>query len=157
MKIHHSQGFTLIELMIALAVMGIIAAIALPNYQTYMAQRRLNGATRQLAMDLMRARSEAVTTGKKIIVSLSDNNHGYTFITDNDGTETITGGDTTGQTRDIYPDYFDVTFAAASSGFNPIFRPDGTGQTGTINVNSSKPGLTAKQIVISRAGRVRIN
>lgn len=55
-----ARGLTLIELLIAVAVLGVLAALALPDLGPRMARHRLAAAAETLALDLAEARVEAV-------------------------------------------------------------------------------------------------
>jgi type IV pilus assembly protein PilE len=45
----HAKGFTLIEIMVVVAILGIIASIAIPSYRDYVVRGKLVGASAQLA------------------------------------------------------------------------------------------------------------
>ncbi len=60
------KGFTLIELMITVAVLGVLAAISLPSFQSIIEKRRLVGAADNLTAALQYARSEAIKQNQTV-------------------------------------------------------------------------------------------
>ncbi|MBF0284293.1 MAG: GspH/FimT family pseudopilin [Magnetococcales bacterium] len=63
-----ASGFTLLELLIGMAVVGVITAFALPNFTEMMRKARLNSLSSTFVASLNLARSEAVKRGKNVTV-----------------------------------------------------------------------------------------
>lgn len=66
-------GFTMMELMVVIAVVGIMATVAAPSFSGFIANSRISSATNDLIADLMQARSMASTTGSHAVVCPSTN------------------------------------------------------------------------------------
>ena len=60
MKPNRRNGFTLIELVVTVAVLGVLAAVALPNMRDYLDKQRLVSQVRALTSLVQLARSEAI-------------------------------------------------------------------------------------------------
>lgn len=72
-------GFTLLELMITLAVLAILTALAVPSFQTLLERNRLTSATNDLLGAFMMARSNAVT--RRVITHVCPSVNGETCVT----------------------------------------------------------------------------
>jgi type IV fimbrial biogenesis protein FimT len=64
-------GFTLLELMTAIAVVGILLALAGPGLADFVEESRLSGSSRDFVVDLALARNEAAMRGQRVTVCTS--------------------------------------------------------------------------------------
>ncbi len=67
-----SRGFTLIELMVTIAVLVIVIAIGVPGFQSVINGTRLSSAANELSAALQVARAEAVRRNRSVVMCRSD-------------------------------------------------------------------------------------
>ncbi len=72
----YRQGFTLTELMITVAIIGILASLAVPSFQDMIERNRLKEAVEGLKSDLMFARTEAIKRSQNVVISRSPGDAG---------------------------------------------------------------------------------
>ncbi|QEL64290.1 type IV fimbrial biogenesis protein FimT [Oryzomicrobium terrae] len=73
-------GFTLIEMMVALAVLAILIGIGVPSFSELIASQRARAATSALHDGLMLARSEAIKRNISVSLKTTDLAAGWTII-----------------------------------------------------------------------------
>lgn len=67
------NGFTLIEMMVVLAVLAIIVTTAVPGMGNFLDSNKLRGATSQFYSDMQYARSESIKRNVNVSVSVTSN------------------------------------------------------------------------------------
>ncbi|MEI6705007.1 MAG: GspH/FimT family pseudopilin [Deltaproteobacteria bacterium] len=136
--VNNKRGFSLLEMMIVVALIAILSAVAVISIKSNMPQYYLSGAARQVLTDLMLARSKAVSNNTATTVNFSS-----------------TGYSIGGVTTDISSQFRGVTLSTKSTTGIITFYSMGT-TSGSDTITLTSPGLSSKLVVVSAAGGVRI-
>lgn len=154
-------GFTLVELMIVVGIVGIMASITGPNLSRYVQSTRNKAELRKVGNAITHARNKARAGFHCVIVTVNASSIVVDEKEDITGDSTICTG-TSAYTRTFS---YRADYLQAMTGFssgNPIVFNERGGVDGTVNPTSmtvtSKDGIWKKTITVWPAlGTVRVN
>jgi prepilin-type N-terminal cleavage/methylation domain-containing protein len=172
-----NKGFTLIEMMVVIAITAIVSAIAIPNFYSYAAGMKLRSASRDLFSNMQKARMNAIrykniinhgsppapqntlwcvrftTTGYQVINCGRDNGRCAATSASDDIADTV-------NLTQLYPG---ITFKQDYSALRLVFYPDGTIDNDNNPTTTFNGIFTLKdskgdelQLILSGAGALRI-
>lgn len=94
------QGFTLIELMVTIAVLVIVLAVAVPSMSAFAANNQVAGAKSAFATTVALARTEAARSGRTVLIQAetggsagNEFGKGWAIHLDMDNSGTVNAGD----------------------------------------------------------------
>lgn len=138
----YDRGFTLLELLVVVAILSILGAVAIPIWSVLLPTFALNSAARQVQSELHRIKRQAASENVTLRLAFSDTGDNYTV-------ERVAGTTITQQGTKPLPEQIDVRKSITLG-----FTPRGTATGGTVKLcNSNARGTN---IVVNSMGRVRI-
>jgi len=148
------SGFTLVEMMIVIALIGIIAAIASPNFFAYRENTNLKEAARDISSEILYWKQRAVSDSSSYRINFNASSSSYTI-------QQVTGGVFTDlTTKNISPGNASIAIYGTPS-FWPggvtyvTLHPRGTSTNGSIKLIHNKR-LSEATITVNTMGRVKV-
>lgn len=174
LRTQRARGFTLIELVVTIAIAAVLMMVAVPNFVNFQRNSQLTSLTNSLVASIYAARGEAMKTGRNAFVvptaNGSDWTTGWIVFVDNNGDNTFSSSDDTlVQTQPALESYFTAS-GTGSSGETPayiMFSSSGYSKTksgafGALTLSIARSDAPAsavyeqtRRITIGSTGRLR--
>ncbi|MCP5012166.1 MAG: prepilin-type N-terminal cleavage/methylation domain-containing protein [Aestuariibacter sp.] len=165
MKRANNLGFTLVELMITLAIAGITLTLAVPALRETIIKNRVAAEVNSLVATLNKGRSEAVKRGNSVSFCTSSNGtscggnweQGWLMFDDTDGDGAFDAGETLITVAQGFASSDTLSYTATNTFVR--FKSGGFAQeAGVFKLcDSSNTAKYARSLYISSTGRVRLS
>ncbi len=145
------KGFTLVEMMVVIAIMAIVSAIAVPNFYSYAAGMKLRSASRDLYSTLQSTRMKAIRQNTRWAVQFNAPTPTNYRVIDCGIDNICVSDDDSLKIPTMMSQYAGVNMTS----FPGIveFYPDGTSSGGIINFGNSTGHTSQVEVLIS--GRIK--
>jgi len=130
-----NSGFTLVEIIIVIVVIGVMSTIAIPNYLTWRPDMTLKAAARDLYSTMQQAKLLAVKTNADVAIVFDITNNRY-YLCDSPGADALwtgvndnigTGDNTIRTTVDLIAYKYGISYGHGTiTGANSVTTPPGT-------------------------------
>jgi prepilin-type N-terminal cleavage/methylation domain-containing protein len=158
---NNKKAFTLLELMVVIAIIGIIGLIAAPNLVTGLPKYRIKRAARDITSKIRAARSEAIKTSSNVTIEFDIGNDKYRIgdqwypngsLSDHYGSGVRFGVGNSGESDECtFPDNADGNCNVT---FNSRGMSNATGSDPAIYLTNTEGA--AYRIVIYTAGSIQL-
>ncbi len=157
-RIYYFQGFTLVELMVAMAIIGISLTVAIPSFIETMNDQKLTTQTNDLVASLNLARSTAIKRRQTVTVrNQSGWKYGWDIFVDINNDHINNGDDILIKS---YPALesgsVDITGSTGFTGYisyQPNGRAHRNGHFSFCPSNTTEGG--SRKVIIANTGRIR--
>lgn len=154
-----NRGFTLVELIIVIAIAGIVLAIAAPNFTGYRQNTNLKEATRNLSADIQYWKQRAVAENRSYRISFDTAGNSYSVLKREAppgmAFKPLSEVDPGASNIDKSPADISPGVSLVAAPATVTMDPRGTLSNGTIRLQHGIR-LSTADIVTSLPGRVRI-
>jgi len=152
-KLKNRKGFTMTEVVVVLSLLGILTAIAIPSFISWLPRHRLQTSTRQIYDDLNLAKIRAVRANIDSCITFNVGNDNYTVFLDVNGDSTYTNGVDTLIKGPVWLENGVNITAANTCGFNNR----GMSTAGVTQVSLTNPTGVVTNVNVNTVGNITVS